>query len=323
MSESQNAMQVFEGLETVTTPFAASTVAIGTFDGVHLGHKAIIQRAVADARQHNRPALVFTFDRHPIELFAPTRAPDLITPPPQRNELIAELGADALVIARFDQALAQTAPDDFVQSILKNLLGAQAIVEGVSFNFGKDRAGDVAFLRVAQSRYGFTLHALEPVLVQGLPASSTRVRERLNAGDVQEAESVLGHPYCLVGTVVGGQKLGRTLGYPTANLELTYRQAVPGDGIYAVLATLDDGRAIGGACSIGERPTIEGAGRSIETFLLDFNEDIYGQNLSLRFVERLRAEEKFDSLAELTAQMARDVDQARFILADRRIPQER
>lgn len=308
-------MKVYEGLDAITVPFLASSVAIGTFDGVHVGHQAIIAAAIEDARRHQRPALVFTFDRHPIELFAPDKAPDLITTPEQRNALIAELGADGLVIARFDTALSLLSPDAFLERILKGMLGAKAIVEGVNFVFGKDRAGDVNYLERVQSQYDFTLLALEPVLVHDQPASSTRVRERLRARDIAEAEAILGHPYCLIGTVVGGQRLGRTLGYPTANLQPTARQVIPGDGIYAVVATLDDGRSVGGACSIGERPTIEGAGRSIETFLLDFDEDIYGRGMELRFIAWLRGEAKFNSLTELTEQMAKDVIATRSILA--------
>ncbi len=310
-------MQVFRGLESLSVPFAASTVAIGTFDGVHVGHRAIIRRAVEDARRHHRPALVFTFDRHPIAFFAPERAPQLITTPEQRIALISELGVDGLVIARFEATLAELPPDVFLETILKQKLGAKAIVEGTNFAFGKDRAGDVTFLEQAQDRYDFVLHAIEPVLVLEQPASSTRVRECLRAGEIAEAEAVLGHPFRLEGTVIGGQRLGRTLGYPTANLALSSNQIVPADGVYAVQATLDDGRAFGGACSIGNRPTIEGAGRSIETYLLEFNEDIYGRGMDLRFVERLRPEEKFNNLSDLTTQIANDVAQARYILADR------
>ncbi len=308
-------MNVFDGLETIPTPFARSTAAIGTFDGVHVGHQAIIRAAVEDARAQARPALVFTFDRHPAELLAPEHAPDYLTTPAQRDRLIASLGADGLVVARFDHALAQRTPDEFLRDILKAQLGAQAIVVGTNFRFGKGRAGDMAYLEQAQARFDFTLHALEPVLVGGIPASSTRVRERLRAGDIAEAEAVLGHPYLLAGTVVAGQRLGRTLGYPTANLERIYKQAVPADGIYAVRAHLDDGRIVGGACSIGNRPTIEGAGYAIETYLLDFDEDIYGRGMELQFLRRLRPEQKFDSLEALKAQMAADVAQARAIIA--------
>jgi riboflavin kinase/FMN adenylyltransferase len=307
-------MKVFEGLEAVTVPFPNSTVAIGTFDGVHVGHQAILRSAVEDARRHRRPALVFTFDRHPAELLRPEAAPPMLTTPAQRNALIAAQGVDGLVIARFTHELAALLPDEFVQGILKDLLGAHAIVEGANFAFGKGRAGDLAYLKRVQSRFDFTLHALEPVMVHGAPASSTRVRESLAAGDIAEAEAVLGHPFLLAGTVVSGQRLGRQLGYPTANLALTFRQMVPADGIYAVRAILDDGRSLDGACSIGNRPTIEGAGRSIETYLFDFDEDIYGRGMEVRFMQRLRPEEKFASLEALIEQMARDVEQARAIL---------
>ena len=307
-------MNVFEGLETLPQSYTASSLAIGTFDGVHVGHQAIIRTAVEDARSHGRPALVLTFDRHPSELLAPGRVPGLLTTPEQRNRLIAELGADALVIVRFDHTLAQLTPDTFLRTILKDRLGAQAIIVGTNFCFGKGRAGDVTYLEEAQAEFDFTLHALQPVRVGDLPASSTRIRELLRVGEIAEAETLLNHPFLLAGTVVEGQKLGRTLGYPTANLAPTFRQVVPADGIYAVRALLDDGQTVGGACSIGNRPTVESAGYSIETYLLDFAADIYGRGMELRFVKRLRDELKFDSLEALKAQIALDVTAARTAL---------
>lgn len=307
-------MNVFEGLETLPQPYTASSLAIGTFDGVHVGHQAIIRTAVDDAHANGRPAIVLTFDRHPSELLAPERAPGLLTTPAQRNGYIAALGVDALVILRFDHSLSQLSPDTFLQTIVKDRLGAEAIVVGADFCFGKGRAGDVAYLHEAQARYDYVLHALHPVLVGELPASSTRIRERIRAGEIGEAERLLNHPFLLAGKVVEGQKLGRTLGYPTANLELTYRQVVPADGIYAVQAILEDGRTVGGACSIGNRPTVEGAGRSIETYLLDFSEDLYGRRMELRFIKRLREELKFESLQTLTDQIALDVAATRAAL---------
>ena len=308
-------MKVYDGIELLAEPFARSTVAIGVFDGVHRGHQAILRAAVDDAKQNNRPALVFTFDRHPAELLAPERAPAYLTTPEQRNKYIAETGADALIVARFNRELSELGPDAFLRDILKTQLGAEAIVEGEDFGFGKARAGNVDWLRGVQSQYDFTLHAIPPVSWNGIPVRSTKIRELIRNGETQQAEDLLGHPFLLSGTVVGGQRLGRTLGYPTANLELSVRQVIPADGIYAVRAFPDDGRELGGACSIGNRPTIEGAGRSIETFLFDFNEDIYGRGLSLQFLKRLRVEEKFDSLDALTAQMARDVEAAKKILS--------
>lgn len=309
-------MNVFEGLETLPQPYTASSLAIGTFDGVHAGHQAIIRTAVEDGHANGRPALVLTFDRHPSELLAPDRVPGLLTTPDQRNRCIAELGADALVILRFDRSLAQLTPDRFLQSIVKARLGAKAIVVGTNFCFGKGRAGDVTYLEAAQTGFEFVLHALEPVLVGGYPVSSTRIRERIRAGDIAEAETLLNHPFLLAGRVVEGQRLGRELGYPTANLALSDRQVVPADGIYAVRVILDDGQIFGGACSIGNRPTIEGAGRSIETYLLDFATDIYGRGMELRFVKRLRDELKFDSLEALKAQIGLDVEAARAALEE-------
>jgi riboflavin kinase/FMN adenylyltransferase len=306
-------MKIFEGLESISSPFAESVVAIGTFDGVHVGHRAIISGAVEEARRTGRPALVFTFDRHPSELLAPERAPHYITSPGQRDELVAALGTDGLVIARFDEALSQLSPDEFVERILKRLLGARAIVEGSSFCFGRGRAGDVAYLTGVQERYDFRLIAVEPVVVDGAPASSTRVRELIAAGRVGEAERVLGHPFRLCGRVVAGQRLGRTLGFPTANLDILYRQIYPADGVYAVHARLDDGRLLSGACSIGVRPTVNGAGRTVEVYLFDFDEQIYGRQIEVRFLERLREERKFDSLDALKSQMVLDVEQARAI----------
>ncbi len=305
----------YDGLETVIRPFARSTVAIGTFDGIHLGHQAIIRTAIRDAHTHQRPSVVFTFDRHPSELLAPDRAPDYLTTPQQRNRYMEELGIDALVVATFDRALADLSPDNFVERILVGALGASTIVVGENFVFGRNRSGDVRFLEVARQRFGYALIALKPVVVGDAPASSTRVRELLRAGTLTEAEQVLGHDYWLAGTVVEGRRLGRQLGYPTANLALQHRQVVPRDGIYAVHARIDDGPLLQGACSIGNRPTIPGAGHSIETHLLDFHEDIYGRDMEVRFVQRLRAEEKFDSLDALRLQIAQDVEQARAALA--------
>ncbi len=308
-------LRVYEGLESLPQPYVSSTVAIGTFDGVHLGHRAIIQTAIADARAHNRPALVFTFDRHPAELLAPGRVPGYLTTLKQRVKWLSALAPDAVIVARFDRSLSELAPDVFVQNILKTELGAQAIVVGTNFYFAKDRSGDVPFLMRHQSDYAFKLHALEPIAVNGSAASSTRIRELLREGKVAEAESILGHPFLLAGTVVKGQQLGRTLGFPTANLALEVAQVVPLDGIYAVQVTLQEGRTLGGACSIGNRPTIEGAGRCIETYLFDFEEDLYGQKMEVRFLQYLRPEVKFDSLEALILQMQEDVRQARQIVS--------
>ena len=307
-------MNVFDGLETITAPLLESTVAIGAFDGIHIGHQAIISAAVADARLHGRPSVVFTFDRRPATVIDPDRAAPYLTTPQQRVRLIGELQPDNLVIARFDRSIFELSPDDFISQILKRKLNAGAIVVGSGFFFGKNRSGDVDYLKRSQQKYAFTLHALEPVSIEGEMASSTRIRELLLLGKIEEAERFLGHPYLLAGKVVRGQQLGRKLGYPTANLSLNVRQLVPLDGIWAVRVNMDDGRVLKGACSIGNRPTVEGAGRSIETYIFDFDEDIYGSGMEIQFIRYLRPELKFDSLEALVVQMGDDVALARKVL---------
>ena len=312
-------MKLYNGLQTIPQPLSRSTVAIGSFDGVHLGHQALIQKAVEDADRNGRDTVVFTFDRHPAELLRPENAPELITTSAQRIALIQEMGVDIMVIAAFDMELANTDRDTFLSKILKGLLGAEAIVEGNDFCFGKNRAGDVNYLRSMESGYNFELHALDPVMVEGAPASSSRIRGLIRTAQFKEAEMVLGHGYFLEGVVVHGQHLGRVLGFPTINLELFERQVVPKDGIYAVLVTLQDGRIVQGACSIGNRPTVESAGRSVETNLLEFNEDLYGQKVSIRFISFLRSEIKFNNLDDLVDQMKIDVKNVREVLQNRLI----
>ncbi len=308
-------MKIFEGLESIIQPLPESSVAIGTFDGVHVGHQAVIRTAVMDAQANNRPSVVFTFDRHPEELIAPERAPGYLTTPNQRIHLMEKIGADIMVIAHFDRALANLEPESFVRDILKFKLSAKSIVVGRNFYFGHDRKGSTQYLDSIKKEYDFKLNVLDAIDIGGEPASSSRIREDLKAGRIEDAERVLGHPYWLSGIVVEGQRLGRTLGYPTANLETTFGQVVPGDGIYAVEGIVDGERELFGACSIGSRPTVDGAGRSIETYFFDFNEDIYSHRLDLRFHKRLRDELKFDSLDALVRQIDVDVAQAKQLFA--------
>jgi riboflavin kinase/FMN adenylyltransferase len=307
-------MRTWQGLETVTTPFPTSTVAIGRFDGVHRGHQALISRAVEDAHTHGRPAVVFTFDRHPAELIAPDRAPGYLSTPEQRAELIASLGADHLVVAHFDERFRELSPEAFMHFVLSGILGAKSVFVGADFRFGHDQSGDVNSLREAEERLGFKTTVLEPILVNGKKAASSDIRDLLRDGELQAALEMLGHAYTLTGRVVEGQKLGRTLGYPTANLQLEINQVVPEDGIYAVWVHYT-GQRYKGACSIGMRPTVGGTERTIETFILDFNADLYGRRLDIEFMSRLRDELKFDSLEALVEQIALDVEEVRVVLS--------
>lgn len=306
-------MIVRVGMENIPEPFAAASVAIGTFDGVHCGHQALISAAVADARVHSRPALVFTFDRHPSELLTPERAPGYLCTPAQRQRWIEALGVDYLVIARFDAALREMTPEAFLRDILKERLGARAVLVGDGFRFGRNQEGDIAYLEAQQERFGYTLHVLAPVMVGGERASSSRIRTLLRRGDLAGAEAILGRPYALTGVVVEGEKLGRKLGYPTANLRPVVPMVVPADGIYAVRVCWRENRAKG-ACSIGMRPTVGGTQRTIEVFLLDFSGDLYGETLEIEFAARLRDELRFQTLEALVEQMRRDVAQVAALL---------
>ena len=309
-------MDICSSVAALSAIPTGSTVAIGVFDGVHVGHQAVIRRAVLDAQTSGRRSVVFTFTEHPEELLAPQRAPRYLTTPMQREKLIAACGTDTFVCIPFNSEFARLSADEFYADILLAQLGARSIVVGDNFRFGAERAGDVKFLLERQGSSGCMVHALAPVIVSGVPASSTRIRQCIAEGLISKAEEVLGHEYWLVGEVVHGQRLARTLGYATANLDIVYRQVIPADGIYAVTARLADGRTVAGACAIGERPTVPGAGRAVEVHLLDFDESLYGQEISVRFIERLRDEVRFNDLDALKAQMSRDVAASRRILAN-------
>lgn len=309
-------MRISAGLESIRNPIAACSVAIGVFDGVHRGHQALIRNAVADAHAAEHESVVLTFDRHPAELIAPDRAPEYISTPDQQRALFAEMEVDHLVIARFDERFRDLSPESFLRLVVIGVLGAAAVFVGSDFRFGCEQAGDAAYLREAQERLGFKLHVLEPVLSGGERVSSTRIRDLIRSGDLVSAREALGHPFLLTGTVVEGARLGRTLGYPTANLVPTTRQVVPANGIYACRVFVD-GRTCRAATSIGLRPTVsDDVERTIEAFLLDFDGDLYGRTLDVEFVARLRDEERFDSLTELVRQIADDVSEVERLLPE-------
>lgn len=307
-------MIVWSGLDTIPVCLPPTSVAIGTFDGVHVGHQELIRQAVEDARRHGRVSAVLTFDRHPAEVLRPDRAPGYITTPSQRAAILESMGADHLVVARFDAEMRERTPDGFLREVATGKVGARAILVGAGFRFGRNREGDVACLREAQERHGFKLHVVDPVMIDGQIASSTRVRNLLRAGQVSVVARVLGRNFALAGTVVEGQRLGRTLGFPTANLQPDFPQIIPADGIYATLVNIGTRRYMG-ACNIGFRPTAGGETRTIEVHLLHFSGDLYGKALTIEFAVRLRDEVHFENLELLVEQMGRDVDQTEVLLA--------
>jgi riboflavin kinase/FMN adenylyltransferase len=307
-------MQRLDGGTAVPEALRGGIVALGNFDGFHKGHQAVVGRAVARARAEGRPALVATFDPHPVRHFRPDAPPFRLTSLGQRQRLFAAAGADAMIVFGFDGALAGTSAEDFVSHRLLELIGAAGVVTGEDFTFGRSRGGNVEVLARLGASCGFSADAVGPVEEDGEPVSSSRIRNALKAGDCETAARLLTRPFAIEGSVEHGDKRGRTLGYPTANLSLgNYLR--PRFGIYAVRGRLPGGEVLDGAASLGIRPTFDPPKELLEPYFFDFSGDLYGQTVEVELVSFLRPEEKFDSLEALKAQMEADCAEARRRLA--------
>lgn len=292
-----------------------SVVTIGVFDGVHLGHRALIGAAALAAKRLQASSVVVSFDPHPIEVFAPALPAHRIAAPSVERRKLKETGVDHVWFLPFSRELAAWEPDRFLHEIESNLHPLEVWV-GPDFRFGHDRAGDVTLLRARGDVAGYDVHAFLPVLAGDRPVSSTRIRELLRAGDVSGAGDLLGSPFEIEGPVVRGRGLGAKELVATANIEPHGRQIRPARGIYAARATVDDwfaGQAA--AVSVGTNPTVGGGPETIEAHLLDFSGDLYGRSLRLQFVERIRDEKHFAGLAELRAAIAGDLEAARHLLS--------
>jgi riboflavin kinase/FMN adenylyltransferase len=282
-------------------------LAIGFFDGVHLGHQQILRQTLSDARQHEGLALALTFDRHPNAVVAPQRVPPLIYSLPQRLRVIEALGLDALLLIHFDKIFSQQSGEEFVRALARGLRQLRNICVGANFVFGHKRSGNVDLLRKLGAELAFTVHGLAAVSLDGKAVSSTRIREAIRGGDLDAASQMLGRAYSLAGTVVQGDGLGRQLGFPTANIDAA-GLALPPNGVYAVHAQAGE-RTWRAVLNIGNRPTLKAPQPQlqVEAHLIDFHGDLYGRELEITFVDRLRDEKKFGSLAELRDQIARDI----------------
>lgn len=287
-----------------------SAVTVGVFDGVHRGHVRLICRLVEEARSEGLSVGVLSFDPHPVEVLAPGRAPLLITSPKRRVELLEGLGVDWVGMLDLAQ-IRMMSPEKFVTDVLVREAASQMVLVGDDFRFGHDRRGDVATLKEAGERLGFEAGSVSLVADDGLVISSTRIRALIAEGRVAAAADLLGRPHRISGPVIHGEARGRTLEYPTANLAPPVGIVMPADGVYAVRANDRDGVA-----SLGVRPTFgHGGGRLLEVHLFDFDKDLYGTMLDVDFVERLRGEERFESVDDLVTQMRRDTVAARRILS--------
>ncbi len=290
-------------------------VAIGVFDGVHLGHQQVIRQTLADARQHEGVPVVITFDRHPNAIVAPERVPPMLYSLPQKLRAIESLGVTNTLLIRFDRSFSEQTGEQFIRRLACDFGHLHSVCVGSEFTFGHKRSGNVALLKQLGAELKFTVHGLAAIALDGEAVSSTRIREAVRAGDFDAASQMLGREYSVAGSVVRGDQLGRKLGFPTANLDVT-GLVLPPNGVYAVHARVRGGD-LRGALNLGLRPTLASPTPRLqcEVHLLDFAEEIYGEELELTFATKLRDERKFSSLDALKAQIAADIAAARAAFA--------
>lgn len=291
-------------------------LSIGNFDGVHLGHQAVIEKLAEQGRRLGMPVLLMVFEPQPLEFFLQDNAPSRLTRLREKIIHLARLPVDGVLIMRFDQQFADCDPERFIQEVLVDALQVKYLVVGDDFHFGKARRGNFALLREHGQRHGFQVEDTLSYQVAGQRVSSTMIRDALGQGNLAQAEQLLGRPYSVCGRVIHGEKRGRQLGFPTANIQMQ-RKNTPIEGVFAVTMTGVDDRVFAGVANVGVRPTVGNVSRVLlETHLFDFDREIYDHYVEVHFREKIRSERQFRSLDELKAQIARDVARARTILAD-------
>lgn len=310
-------MQVYHQIDDAGLSLAASVVTMGNFDGIHLGHQALVLRSLEEARRRNVASVVLTFDPHPLKVLAPARAPRLILSPEDKIELLQDLGIDVVINQRFDASFASLDAEEFVRRFIVNRLKAKKIGVGRDLRFGHGRKGDVEQLVRWGEELGFEVGIVEPILVNGVRVSSSQIRQAIEAGRVDEARSSLGRYHFISGTVVEGNRRGRDLGFPTANIA-SRTEVIPSDGIYATLFHVGQEQRLS-VSSIGVNPTFGAGPRTVESYILNFDRNIYGKKIKLAFVRKIREEKKFNDVARLIAQIQEDVRSARGVFDSLRI----
>jgi riboflavin kinase/FMN adenylyltransferase len=306
----------WRGLDDVPSDWGRSVVTVGVFDGVHRGHQQLINRAVTVAGERHLPSVLVTFDPHPTEVLRPGRHPAQLTTLTRRAELVSELGIDAFCVLPFSADLARMSADEFVHEVLVERLHAAGVLVGNNFIFGHGARGDVKMLQQFGRRFGFVAEGVELITDEagnGITYSSTYIRSCIDGGDVATASEALGRPHRVEGVVVRGDQRGRQMGFPTANLSPPPFAAIPADGVYAA-CFVHGKRRLPAAVSIGTNPTFSGRQRTVEAYVLDVDEDFYGHQVALDFIDRLRGQVRFDGMPALIEQMARDVEQVRALL---------
>jgi riboflavin kinase/FMN adenylyltransferase len=304
-------MEVFRDIEDFHRPELKTVVTMGNFDGIHLGHQALVANAAAEAKQWRTKSVVFTFEPHPLKLLTPERAPRMIVNHQDKIEMLQALGVDAIIVQTFDRRFASIEAEDFVRRYLLECLNLSKIWLGRDLRFGRARQGDAEDLIRWGSELGFGVGIVEPILVQGKRISSSRIRQLIEQGRVDEVRPMLGRYHFISGMVVSGHRRGRNMGFPTANLAAT-TELLPQDGIYATILELQNHHWLS-VSSVGHNPTFEKGSRTVEAHILDFTQDIYGEPVKLSFVQRIREERKFAQIEDLVTQMHEDVQAARAI----------
>jgi riboflavin kinase/FMN adenylyltransferase len=303
-------MELVRGLHNLRPEHRGCAATIGSFDGIHLGHQAVLTRLAAQGRERRLPVTLITFEPQPREYFMPEEAPPRLTRFREKLEVLQHCGVDRVVCLRFNAYLASLTADEFIRRIMLDGLAVKYLVVGDDFRFGKGRIGDYALLEQVGKTHGFPVVTMPTFNVGNHRVSSTRIRVALNEGDFSSAKALLGRPYWMSGRVAHGDKRGRTIGFPTANIFL-HRNAVPVDGVFAVEMCGIDDRPIPGVANVGTRPTVDGSRALLEVHLFDFDRDIYGRHVQVSFLKKLRPERKFASFELLKRQIELDAEQAR------------
>ncbi len=306
-------MRIIRGIKSLSEQLPDPVLTLGNFDGVHLGHQAIFEKVIERARATGGTSVAFTFEPHPLKVLTPERSPRLLNTFHGKMRLLELAGLDVVICAKFTRSFADQNPEDFAREVLAKTIGVREVYVGYDYAFGKGREGSIDSLKRMGKTYGFEVGVIEPVRIDDIVVSSSVLRDLISNGKIEEASKLLGRPYAIEGEVVHGANRGRTIGFPTANLH-TANEVLPAFGVYAVHAYIG-GRRFQGVASIGIRPTFDAGPVSIEVYLFGFEGELYGRQMELQFVKRLRGEEKFPDVDSLVRQIRKDVEQARQVLA--------
>ena len=302
-------MKFVRGIENFKAPLEGVVATIGNFDGVHMGHRALVERLVSYGQKHGLASLVMIFEPQPLEFFSPEKAPARLLPFQHKADKLTELEVDYVLILPFDKTFSEQSPEQFITDLLVDGSAVKHLIIGDDFRFGKDREGDFSRLQKAGQRYGFSVDDTQSILHNENRVSSTRIRQALEQGDFKQAEALLGAPYSIKGEVIHGKALGRTINVPTANIPIN-RLKSPLQGVFAVNWLDEQGDEYQGVANLGTRPTVDGEGELLEVHLFDCNADLYGRTANVTFLKKLRNEQRFSDFELLKKQIGKDIEQA-------------